>query len=89
MTDRMRKITRIHLIGIGGVGMAGIAEVLLNLGYEVQGSDLRHTSAVKRLKRLGATTFLGHRAENIDGADVVVISSAIGAENPERVAARK
>ena len=89
MTDRMRKITRIHLIGIGGVGMSGIAEVLLNLGYEVQGSDLRCTSVVKRLKRLGAKTFLGHRAENINEADVVVISSAIGAENPERVAARE
>ncbi len=89
MIDRMRKITRIHLIGIGGVGMAGIAEVLLNLGHEVQGSDLRCTSVVKRLKRLGAKTFLGHRAENINGADVVVISSAIGAENPERVAARE
>ena len=89
MTDRMRKITRIHLIGIGGVGMSGIAEVLLNLGYEVQGSDLRCTSVVKRLKRLGAKTFLGHRVENINEADVVVISSAIGAENPERVAARE
>ena len=89
MTDRMRKITRIHLIGIGGVGMSGIAEVLLNLGYEVQGSDLRCTSVVKRLKKLGAKTFLGHRAENINEADVVVISSAIGAENPERVAARE
>ena len=73
MIDRMRKITRIHLIGIGGVGMAGIAEVLLNLGYEVQGSDLKHASAVKRLKKLGAKIFLGHRAQHIDGADVVVI----------------
>jgi len=89
MIDRMRKITRIHLIGIGGVGMAGIAEVLLNLGYEVQGSDLKHASAVKRLKKLGAKIFLGHRAQHIDGADVVVISSAIGAENAERVAARE
>lgn len=62
MIDRMRKITRIHLIGIGGVGMAGIAEVLLNLGYEVQGSDLRDASAVRRLQTLGAKTFLGHRA---------------------------
>lgn len=89
MIDRMRKITRIHLIGIGGVGMAGIAEVLLNLGYEVQGSDLKDASAVKRLKKLGAKIFLGHRAQHIDGADVVVISSAIGAENAERVAARE
>ncbi|MEE9135509.1 MAG: Mur ligase domain-containing protein, partial [Gammaproteobacteria bacterium] len=85
----MRKITRIHLIGIGGVGMAGIAEVLLNLGYEVQGSDLRDAPAVRRLQTLGAKTFLGHNAQHIDGADVVVISSAIGAENPERVAARE
>lgn len=88
MIDRMPTITRIHLIGIGGVGMAGIAEVLLNLGHEVQGSDLRCTSVVKRLKKLGAKIFLGHRAENINGADVVVISSAIAVENPEWVAAR-
>ena len=89
MIDRMPTITRIHLIGIGGVGMAGIAEVLLNLGHKVQGSDLRCTSVVKRLKKLGAKIFLGHRAENINGADVVVISSAIASENPERVAARE
>lgn len=83
MTDRMRRIHRIHFVGIGGVGMAGIAEVLLNLGYEVQGSDLRAGSATERLKSLGARVFLGHAAENVAGADVVVVSSAVSSENPE------
>jgi UDP-N-acetylmuramate--alanine ligase len=77
------KIQRIHFVGIGGIGMSGIAEVLLNLGYKVSGSDLKSSSVTERLAGLGATTFEGHRAENIAGAEVVVTSSAISAENPE------
>ena len=77
------KIQRIHFVGIGGIGMSGIAEVLLNLGYKVSGSDLKNSSVTQRLAGLGATIFEGHRAENIAGAEVVVTSSAISAENPE------
>ena len=77
------KIQQIHFVGIGGIGMSGIAEVLLNLGYKVSGSDLRHSAVTKRLAALGAWIFEGHRAENISGAEVVVTSSAIATENPE------
>ena len=79
----MRRIHAIHFVGIGGSGMSGIAEVLLNLGYAVQGSDLKVGEATRRLERLGARVMIGHRAENVDGADVVVVSSAIDASNPE------
>ncbi len=77
MNKRMRKINRIHLVGIGGVGMGGIAEVLLNLGYEVQGSDLRESNVTRRLTGLGAEISIGHRGDNIGAADLVVVSSAI------------
>ncbi|HET7891443.1 MAG TPA: UDP-N-acetylmuramate--L-alanine ligase [Candidatus Sulfotelmatobacter sp.] len=77
------KIQRIHFVGIGGIGMSGIAEVLLNLGYKVSGSDLKSSSGTQRLAGLGATIFEGHRAENVAGAEVVVTSSAISVENPE------
>jgi UDP-N-acetylmuramate--alanine ligase len=83
------KIQRIHFVGIGGIGMSGIAEVLLNLGYKVSGSDLKSSSVTQRLASLGATTFEGHRAENIAGAEVVVTSSAIAVENPEVTEAHK
>jgi UDP-N-acetylmuramate--alanine ligase len=83
------KIQRIHFVGIGGIGMSGIAEVLLNLGYKVSGSDLKTSAATQRLASLGATTFEGHRAENITGAEVVVTSSAIGGDNPEVTEAHK
>jgi UDP-N-acetylmuramate--alanine ligase len=86
--DRMRRIHTIHFVGIGGAGMSGIAEVLVNLGYRVQGSDLRQNAVTKRLAALGARVTLGHAAENIRGADVVVVSSAVPAENPEVLAAR-
>lgn len=89
MIDRMRKITCIHLVGIGGVGMGGIAEVLLNLGYRVQGSDLKESNVTRRLTRQGAHIYIGHQAENIDGADVVVVSTAIDVGNPETAAARE
>jgi len=88
MRDRMRRINRIHLVGIGGVGMGGIAEVLLNLGYAVQGSDLRESAVTRRLTRLGALVHIGHRAENVGDADVVVVSGAVADDNPEMQAAR-
>ncbi|MGD9314464.1 MAG: Mur ligase domain-containing protein, partial [Desulfobacterales bacterium] len=73
----------IHFVGIGGIGMSGIAELLLNLGYEVSGSDLQSSDITARLKALGGTIYKGHAAENIKEADVVVVSSAIDADNPE------
>jgi len=83
------KIQQIHFVGIGGIGMSGIAEVLLNLGYKVSGSDLRSSAVTQRLAGLGAAVFEGHREENIAGAEVVVTSSAIAAENPEVLEAHK
>jgi UDP-N-acetylmuramate--alanine ligase len=83
------KIQRIHFVGIGGIGMSGIAEVLLNLGYKVSGSDLKTSAVTQRLAGLGASTFEGHRAENIAGAEVVVTSSAIAHDNPEVTEAHK
>ena len=83
------KIQRIHFVGIGGIGMSGIAEVLLNLGYKISGSDLKRSSVTDRLQRLGATIFEGHSAENVSGAEVVVASSAIQAGNPEVEEARR
>ena len=77
------KIQRIHFVGIGGIGMSGIAEVLLNLGYKVSGSDLKSSAVTQRLAGLGATVFEGHLAENIAGVEVVVASSAIPSDNPE------
>ncbi len=77
------KIQRIHFVGIGGIGMSGIAEVLLNLGYKVSGSDLKSSAVTQRLASLGAMVFEGHAAENVVGAEVVVTSSAISSENPE------
>jgi UDP-N-acetylmuramate--alanine ligase len=87
MRDRMRRIQRIHFVGIGGAGMGGIAEVLLTQGYAVQGSDLKVNAVTARLERQGATILLGHQASNVDGVDVVVVSSAINRENPEVAAA--
>jgi UDP-N-acetylmuramate--alanine ligase len=84
---RMRRIGTIHFVGIGGSGMGGIAEVLLNLGYKVQGSDLKPNPVTARLAQLGARIAIGHRPENIAGADVVVTSSAVAADNPEVQAA--
>jgi UDP-N-acetylmuramate--alanine ligase len=81
------KIQRIHFVGIGGIGMSGIAEVLLTLGYKVSGSDLKSSSVTERLAEKGAIIFESHRAENITGAEVVVASSAIPRDNPEITAA--
>ena len=84
-----RKTYHIHFVGIGGIGMSGIAEVLLNLGYKVSGSDLQETDITNRLQSLGARIYLGHAAGCIEGADVVVVSSAVRKSNPEIVAARE
>jgi len=87
MNQRMRRIGTIHFVGIGGSGMGGIAEVLLNLGYSVQGSDLKPNAVTERLQQLGARISIGHRPENAAGADVVVTSSAVATDNPEVQAA--
>ncbi len=84
-----KKIKHIHFVGIGGIGMSGIAEVLLNLGYRVSGSDMKESDTTERLKRLGGEISIGHRPENIAAPHVVVISSAVTGENVEVVAARE
>lgn len=89
MIKRMRRIKRVHFVGIGGSGMSGIAEVMLSLGYQVQGSDLKNNTAVQRLRNLGATVFIGHDEKNIRNADAVVVSSAVDESNPEVAAARE
>src|ERR671930_657084 len=83
------KIQRVHFVGIGGIGMSGIAEVLLNLGYKISGSDLKPSLVTDRLATLGAVILEGHRPENVAGAEVVVTSSAIPCDNPEVTEARR
>ena len=85
----LRKTRRIHFVGIGGIGMSGIAEVLINLGYQVSGSDLEEGATVKRLASLGGKVARGHRAENVADCDVVVFSSAVRPDNPEVLEARR
>ena len=82
------KVKHIHFIGIGGSGMSGIAEVLLNLGYQVSGSDLADNAITQRMKQLGATVYLGHANSHLANANAVVVSSAVNPDNPEIVAAR-
>ncbi len=83
------RVKHVHLVGIGGAGMSGIAEVLVNLGFVISGSDLRRTETTERLEQLGGRIALGHDPGNIEGADVVVVSTAVSADNPEVVAARE
>src|SRR4029450_13279875 len=85
----LRKIQHIHFVGVGGSGMSGIAEVLLNLGYTVSGSDLRRSATTDRLGALGARSQEGHAAGNVPGAHVVVTSTAVRPDNPEVVEARR
>ncbi len=85
----MRRIDHVHFVGIGGVGMGGIAEVMVNLGYSVSGSDTSRNALVLRLESIGARVFTGHAADNVSGVDVVVVSSAISEDNPEVLAARQ
>ena len=89
MMVSFRNFQRIHLVGIGGIGMSGIAEVLLTLGYSVSGSDTKPSTITERLENLGATIFSGHKATNVNGAHVVVTSSAVKADNAEVVEAHK
>ncbi len=83
------KVRHIHFVGIGGAGMSGIAEVLANLGYQVSGSDLAENTATKRLQKIGARISLGHKPDHVNGADAVVVSSAVQDDNPEVLAARE
>jgi UDP-N-acetylmuramate--alanine ligase len=84
-----RKIQKLHFVGIGGIGMSGIAELLLNLGYQVSGSDLKHNPTIERLAALGGVIGIGHNAENVHGTNVVIISSAVRSDNPEVVEAKR
>ena len=88
LLQRMGRVRTVHFVGIGGSGMSGIAEVLLNLGYEVTGSDMRESATTRRLASLGARIFTGHAPSHVDGSDVVVVSSAVTEDNPEVQAAR-
>ena len=84
-----KRYQQIHFVGIGGVGMSGIAEVLINMGYRVTGSDARRGDAVERLERLGAKVFIGHQPAHVEGAHVVVYSSAVARDNAEVQVARQ
>jgi UDP-N-acetylmuramate--alanine ligase len=84
-----QKKYHIHFVGIGGIGMSGIAELLLNLDYEVSGSDLKTSEITRRLEKLGGIIYEGHAENQIEGADVVVVSSAVYSDNPELIAARQ
>ena len=84
-----RKIQQIHFVGVGGIGMSGIAELLLNLGYKVSGSDIKRSAILDRLTALGGDIAIGHRAENIGDANVVVVSSAVRQDNVEILEAKR
>ena len=84
-----RKIQKLHFVGIGGIGMSGIAELLLNLGYQVSGSDMKQSPVTDRLAALGGKIFIGHSADNVEGTNVVVISSAVRPDNVEVVEAKR
>ena len=85
----MRRVKRIHFVGIGGAGMGGIAEVLLNEGYQISGSDISDNQVVQRLTSLGAKIFIGHHQNNVVGASVIVVSTAINSDNEELLAANE
>lgn len=82
------RVRHVHFVGIGGIGMSGLAEILRSLGFDVSGSDLKPNAVTQRLELLGVRIFIGHAAPNVVGSDVVVYSSAIKPENPELVEAR-
>ncbi|MGP1720959.1 UDP-N-acetylmuramate--L-alanine ligase, partial [Shewanella frigidimarina] len=89
MIPEMRRIKRIHFVGIGGAGMGGIAEVLVNEGYQISGSDIAINSVTERLASLGAKIIIGHQAQSVEQVDVVVVSTAINPQNPEIIAAKE
>ena len=82
-------VKRIHFVGIGGIGMSGIAEVLIDLDFDVSGSDVRNSQRLDQLRKAGAQIFIGHEGGYVEGADAVVVSSAINPENPELIAAKE
>ena len=84
-----RKVNRVHFVGIGGIGMSGIAELLMNQGFNVSGSDISNTEIVRRLEKNGATIKIGHSAENLNNCEVLVYSSAIPKDNPELIYAKR
>ena len=88
-SPQMRRVKKIFFIGIGGAGMGGIAEVLLNEGYDIAGSDINSGPMTQRLSDLGVDVKIGHKAQNVDGMDVIVVSSAINEANPEIITARE
>ena len=83
--DLAATVSPVHFVGIGGIGMSGIAEVMLNLGYAVKGSDIKDSANVERLRAKGAVVHIGHQAANIDGVGALVVSSAVRRNNPELV----
>ncbi len=87
--ETMGRMRKLHFVGIGGAGMNGIAQVMLNLGYQISGSDIKANPATDRLAEQGAIIYIGHATENVSGVDAVVISSAVKADNPEVMAARE
>ena len=89
MNHSTKKFRNIHFVGIGGSGMSGLAEVLINLGYTVSGSDISNSAVISRLKKLGAKIYLKHESSNISGSEIIVTSSAISHENKELVKARE
>ena len=89
VVPEMPRVNRIHFVGVGGSGMSGIAEVLLNQGYSVTGSDITDSRVIRRLVKLGVQVSVGHEPRNVEGADVVVVSSAVDTDNPEIVEAHR
>ena len=89
MSGLLEKVRRVHFVGVGGIGMSGIAELMVNLGYEVSGSDMHRTDITDRLESLGARISQGHDARNVAGVELVVYSSAVRQSNPEIAAARE
>ena len=84
-----KKVENIHFVGIGGIGMSGIAELLMNLGFNITGSDINHSQNVKRLEKIGITIFIGHNKKNVNNADAIVYSSAVPFNNNEILEAKK
>ena len=89
ITLELLRQKKVHFIGIGGAGMSGIAKIMLSQGIQVSGSDVKASTVTENLHTMGAQIFIGHRAENVDEADLVVLSTAIAANNPERIAAQE
>ena len=85
----LKQYKNIHAIGIGGIGLSAICEILLSRGYKVTGSDMKESEMTNRLAQMGARVFLGHRAENVDNADLLIYTAAIGPDNPELVRAKE